>query len=316
MFLDFATVASDDLEVSRLSDVLPDIAYFDHTPATDVVARIADAEFVFVNKVRITEEILRAAPKVRFIGLIATGIDNIDVKAARNLGVAVCNIRGYCTQSIVEHVFAMLLYFSHSVGLYRASVRRGEWRKADNFCMLQHPVRELSDLTIGIVGHGTLGSAVANMARHFNMRVLIARRPGANAAIEDERTDFSELLQTSDVVSLHCPLTSDNRNLISGNEFELMKPTSILINTARGGLVDSTALVAALTNGRIAAAAIDVLREEPPVHGDPLLDYDGDNLVVTPHIAWATVRARQNAINELAANVVAFINGEKRNRLA
>lgn len=316
VFLDFATVAADDLDVTPLRNVLPDIAFFDHTSAHDVVSRIGDAEFVFVNKVRITEAVLQSTPAVRFIGLTATGVDNVDLDAAARHGVAVCNIRGYCTQSIVEHVFAMMLHFSHSIGRYHSSVRRGEWQKADNFCMLQYPIRELSSQTIGIVGLGTLGSAVADMARQFNMRVLVARRPGADATPGDGRTDFRELLQACDVLSLHCPLTAENHHFLSDREFGLMKPTSMLINTARGALVDSAALVEALHNGQIAAAAIDVLSTEPPVAGDPLLDYNGDNLVVTPHIAWATVRARQNAIDELAANVVAFSAGRKRNRVA
>jgi glycerate dehydrogenase len=169
-------------------------------------------------------------------------------------------------------------------------------------------------MTLGIVGHGELGQGVARIARQFGMQVLLSARPGQASAPVD-RVEFSAFLRRCDVVSLHCPLTDSTRGLFGTAEFELMKPGAILINTARGGLVDSAALVAALQSGTIAAAAIDVLTQEPPVDGDPLLDYAGDNLVITPHIAWATVEARQNAINELAANVIAFLNGEDRYRV-
>ncbi len=170
-------------------------------------------------------------------------------------------------------------------------------------------------MTIGIVGLGVLGTAVADMARQFGMSVMIAQRPGKQGDPDDGRFDFNEILRTSDVISLHCPLTDDTRGLIGVDQLKLMKPNAILINTARGGLIDSAALVEALGNGIIAAAAIDVLPQEPPVDGDPLLHYAGENLILTPHIAWGTVEARQNAINEVAANVKAFLEGERRNRV-
>jgi glycerate dehydrogenase len=313
VFLDFATLGSDRLDVAELTALLPDLQFFDSTPTAELAKRVRDAEFVFANKVRLTKEVIDAAPGIRFIGLTATGVDNVDLHAAGERGIAVCNIRAYCTQAVVEHVFAVLLGFTHSIGRYRRSVRAGDWQKASNFCMLDFPVRELSAMTIGIVGHGELGGGIAKMARHFGMTVLIAARPGGPPT--DGRTTFTELLKQSDVISLHCPLTDATRSLIGAAELAAMKPTAILINTARGGLVDSAALAAALESGTIAAAAIDVLAQEPPVTGDPLLDYAGDNLILTPHIAWATIEARQNAVSELAANVAAFIGGRKRNRV-
>ncbi|RLA27626.1 MAG: glycerate dehydrogenase, partial [Gammaproteobacteria bacterium] len=269
--------------------------------------RIAGVEVIFANKVRLTREILDQSDAVRFIGLTATGVDNVDLAAAKEHGVAVCNIKAYCTQSVVEHVFAVLLNLSHSISRYNQSVRAGNWQKASDFCMLEFPLRELSAMTIGIVGHGVLGRGVEKIARQFGMSVLIARRQG--------HTDLQDLLQQSDVVSLHCPLTDETRGLIGAAELRLMKPNAILINTARGGLVDSEALVDALSSGEISAAAIDVLPQEPPVDGNPLLDYVGDNLIVTPHIAWGTIEARQNAIVESALNMVAFLAGEERNRV-
>ncbi len=315
VFLDFATMGADDLDPSPLTDLLPDLQFFDVTPEELTTERIRDAEFVFTNKIRFNDEALDSAKSLRFIGLTATGTDNVDLSGADKYGVAVCNIRAYCTQSVVEHVFGVLLNFTHNISRFAEIVRNGEWQESDEFCMLRYPIRELSGMTLGIVGHGALGRGVAKAAREFGMTVLIARRPGMSAKHDDGRTDFREMLGRADVITLHCPLSDDTKNLFGEEEFRLMKPDAILINTARGGLIDSAALAAALGNGEIGAAAIDVLPQEPPAEGDPLLDYDGTNLIVTPHVAWATKEARQSAINELAANVEAFLRGEKRNRV-
>jgi len=315
VFLDFGTMGAAELDPSPLAEVVPDFNAFDSTPAELVPERIKGVDFIFANKASMTKEIISNAGSLRFIGLTATGVDNVDLDAAKKHDVAVCNIRAYCTQSIVEHVFAVLLNLTHSVRQYDRIVRAGAWQQADNFCMLEFPIRELSAMTIGIVGLGILGTAVANMARQFGMSVMIAQRPGKQGSLDEGRHDFKDILRDSDVISLHCPLTGDTRGLIGANELELMKPNAILINTARGGLVDSSALVEALQKRTIAAAAVDVLPQEPPINGIPLLDYDGENLIITPHIAWGTVEARQNAINEIAANVRAFLAGERRNRV-
>ncbi len=315
VFLDFGTMGARELDPSPLAAVVSDFQVFDSTPKELVAERINGVDFVFVNKIRMTQQLISGAESLRFIGLTATGVDNVDLHAAKEHGVAVCNIRAYCTQSVVEHVFAVLLNLSHSIHRYDRSVRDGAWQQADNFCMLEFPIRELSAMTIGIVGHGALGSGVAEIARQFGMSVMIARRPGDSGLADDGRFAIDEVLKECDVVTLHCPLTEDTRGLIGAEQLKLMKPNAILINTARGGLVDSGALVDALGNGAIAAAAIDVLPQEPPIDGDPLLDYQGDNLIITPHIAWGTVEARQNAINEVAANVRAFIAGVERNRV-
>lgn len=313
VFLDYSTVGPG-LDTSPLTDLLPSLEIFDGTQDDQVLDRISDAEFVFANKVRISDSMFDAAPKLRFIGLAATGADNIDLDSARRHGVAVCNIRGYCSASVTEHVFGVLLVLAHNLHTYTAAVRDGAWQTAENFCMHTYPVRELSSMTMGIVGLGELGRAVANKAREFDMDVIVSARPGSNSVPED-RVAFDELLERSDVISLHCPLTEATRGLIGASELSRMMSTAILINTARGALVDSTALASALRDGDIAAAAIDVLPEEPPANGNPLLDYRGDNLLVTPHIAWTTDRARQNSIIELAANVEAFLKGDERNRV-
>ena len=302
-----------DLDTSPLRALLPTLELFDATTEQQVAARIQDAAYVFANKIRLGDELLQRSPKLRFVGLTATGTDNVDLASARRHGIAVCNIRAYCTRSVVEHVFGCLLSLTHSLRQYAADVRAGEWQKAGDFCLLTHPLRELSAMTLGIVGYGELGQGVARAAKSFGMQVLVSVRPGGSP--EEGRVSFDELLARADVISLHCPLNDNTRKLFSAAQFARMKNSAILINTARGGLVDSAALAAALGSGQIAAAAIDVLPKEPPVEGDPLLDYAGDNLIVTPHIAWATNEARQAAINQLAANVAAFMDGRKQNRV-
>ncbi|NNF40401.1 MAG: D-2-hydroxyacid dehydrogenase [Woeseiaceae bacterium] len=312
VFLDWATMGPG-LDTSPLLALLPELEVFDETAGQQVATRIQDAEYVFANKIRLDDELLQRSPRLRFVGLTATGTDNVDLASAGRHGIAVCNIRAYCTRSVVEHVFGCLLSLTHSLRQYTTDVRAGAWQKASDFCLLTHPVRELSAMTLGIVGYGELGRGVAAAAKTFGMQVIVSARPGGRA--EEGRVSFDELLARADVISLHCPLNDDTHKLFSAAQFARMKNDAILINTARGGLVDSAALAAALGSGQIAAAAIDVLPKEPPVHGDPLLDYAGDNLIVTPHIAWATNEARQAAINELAANVAAFMDGREKNRV-
>ncbi|MDH3303966.1 MAG: D-2-hydroxyacid dehydrogenase [Gammaproteobacteria bacterium] len=313
VFLDWATMGPN-LDTGELRALLPELELFDVTADDEVAERIRGAAFVLTNKIKLSDELLNHCPGLRFIGLTATGTDNIDLEAAARHGVAVCNIRAYCTQSVAEHVFGVLLQLTHSLGRYAADVRSGKWQRSDNFCLLTHPVRELSAMTLGIVGYGELGKGVAKTAATFGMEVIVAARPGTSEE-RDDRVSFATLLARSDVISLHCPLNDDTRNLFGAEEFRKMKRDAILINTARGGLIDSAALAEALRTGQIAAAAIDVLPKEPPVQGDPLLDYEGDNLIITPHIAWATNEARQAAVDELTANVAAFMAGRQRNRV-
>ena len=313
VLLDWATMGPD-LDVSEMRALLPDLTLYDETEPHEMAERIADADIVLGNKVLLRDTIMDGAPNLKFIGLTATGVDNIDVDAARERGIAVCNIRAYCTESVAEHVFACLLSLAHNLDRYAADVRGGAWHDEAQLSFLAHPISELSEMTLGIVGFGELGQGVARIAEAFGMEVIVAARPGSDLVPED-RVSFDELLERSDVISLHCPLTDAMRGLFAADQFARMKSTAILINTARGALVDSQALVDALTRGEIRAAAIDVLPQEPPVDGDPLLVYEGDNLIVTPHIAWGTRRARQNAIDELTANVAAWLKGKRRCRV-
>ncbi len=313
VFLDYATVSHGDVDPRALLQCLPDLRRFDTTAPAELAGRLAEAEVVLLNKIALDAACFERAPRLKLVCAAATGTDNIDVDAAAGRGIAVCNIRSYCTNAVVQHVFAMILSLTQHLTAYRRLLLEGAWRGSPQFCLLDYPIRELDDKVLGIVGHGELGSAVAGVARAFGMHVLLAERPGRR--LRDGRLALHELLPRVDVLSLHCPLTPQTRHLIGAEELALMKPDAVLINTARGGLVDARPLAEALQAGRLGAAGIDVLEREPPVEGNVLLDADIPNLVVTPHIAWAAVEARQRALDEMAANVVAWQRGERRNRV-
>jgi glycerate dehydrogenase len=268
---------------------------------------------VFANKAIIGRAAIAAAQKLKLIALTATGVDNVDLVAARERGIAVCNLRDYCTPSVVQQVFAMLLALTHRLRDYDALVRAGGWQQAGQFSTFPYPIRELQGRVFGIVGYGTLGRAVGRVAAAFGMQVEIANRPGG--ALLEGRTDLDALLPRLDVLSLHCPLTDATRGLMSAERLARMKPDAVLINTARGALVDTAALAATLKEGRLGGAGIDVLEREPPPPDHPLLDPAIPNLILTPHIAWAAREARQRCIDELALNVAAFGEGRQRNRV-
>jgi glycerate dehydrogenase len=314
VFLDYATVSFDgDLDPRALLDALPGLEIRAHTAQDEVAAHLEGAEVVLVNKLRITREAIEATPSLRLVVLAATGTNNVDLVAAAERGIAVCNLRDYCTASVVQHVFGVLLALTHKLREYDALVRTGAWQRGEQFCLLDFPIRELVGRTIGIVGYGTLGKGVAQVARAFGMQVLVANRPGGTR--EAGRIDLHDLLPRVDALSLHCPLSPATQGVIGAPEIELMKRDAVLVNTARGALVDSAALATALRAGRLGGAAIDVLPQEPPVDGNPLLAGDIPNLIVTPHIAWAAREARQRCLDEMAANVQAFRRGERRGRV-
>jgi glycerate dehydrogenase len=315
IFLDYATVSfNGDLDPASLRRALPGIELRPHTVQADVAATLAGAEVVLVNKLRLTRDVIERTPTLRLVALAATGTNNVDLDAARERGVAVCNLRDYCTASVVQHAMGALLLLTHKLREYDALVRSGAWQRGEQFCLLDFPIRELTGRRLGIVGYGTLGKGVARAARAFGMEVLLARRPGGTAVAG--RLDLDELLPAVDVLSLHCPLNAATQGMIGPAQLALMKPDAVLINTARGALVDSVALAAALRAGRLGGAAVDVLSQEPPVNGDPLLAGDVPNLLVTPHIAWAAREARQRCLDEMAANVEDFRRGGRRGRVA
>jgi glycerate dehydrogenase len=313
VFLDFGTVSNGDLDPGPLERALPGIVVHERTAQADVPARIAGFEAVLANKSVIDGATIRANPSLRFVALTATGVDNVDLAAAREAGVAVCNLRDYCTASVAQHVFALLLALTHRLADYDALVAGGRWQAAGQFSVFPYPIRELKGRVFGIVGHGTLGKAVAGLAHALGMRVEVANRPGGTPS--PGRRDLDDLLPEVDVLSLHCPLTDATRGLMSGERLARMKPDAVLINTARGALVDTRALADALKARALGGAGIDVLEREPPPPDHPLLDPAIPNLIVTPHVAWAAREARQRCLDELALNVISFQSGGRRNRV-
>ncbi len=321
VFLDFGTVSHDDLDTASLERVLPGIALHSTSTDAEVDERIAGCEFILTNKLAITRARMRAVPGLRFVGLTATGTNNVDLDAAKELGIAVCNIRDYCTDSVAQHVLGVILMLTHRFREYSQAAVDGTWARCPQFSVPGAPIRELRGKVLGIVGYGTLGRAVAKVCRDaLGMRVLVAERPGSKG---DDQTTLSspvrvtldEILRNADVLSLHCPLNDATRGLIGRRELSLMKPEAIVVNTARGALIDLEALVEALKGGDLGGAAIDVLPQEPPVDGSPILDASIPNLIVTPHIAWAAYEARQRAVDELALNVGDFLLGGRRGRV-
>ena len=313
IFLDYDTVSHGDLDATALQGVMPGLRLRGTTADADIDAVIAGAEVVLLNKLRLGRAHLERAGSLRLIALAATGTDNVDLAAARERGIGVCNVRGYCTASVVQHVWSMILCLTQRLREYRALAVDGSWAGSEQFTMLAEPIRELTGRTLGIIGWGELGAAVARVADGFGMRVMIANRPGGEPRAG--RVDLAQLLRDADVVSLHCPLTPETRGLIGTRELATMKPDALLINCARGALIDGHALAAALRARRLGGAGIDVLPTEPPVDGDPLLDPQIPNLLVTPHVAWSARESRQRCIDMMAANVRDFETGGRLGRV-
>ena len=309
VLLDRSSLGSDDLNFSKLEDILPNVHYFATTADSQAAARIGLAECAIVNKTRLDRRVIDRCPRLRLICVLATGTNNVDLEAAAARGITVVNCRGYGTASLVQHVFMLVLALSRRLLAYARDVREGTWVQASEFCLLAHPIKELDGQVLGIVGYGEIGRRVAQVARAFGMSVQVARRPGA-AQREPERVGLPELLEQVDVLSVHCPLTAETRELIGAQELARMKRTALLINTARGGIVEEAALADALRTGRIAGAGIDVLTEEPPPRGNPLLAPDIPNLIVTPHCAWGSQQARQRIIDQTAENVRGWLAGQ------
>jgi len=314
VFLDYETVSNGDLDASAITRAVDEVKFCASTAEAHIIERIGNANIVLFNKLKLSRERLQAAPELKLIVIAGTGTDNVDLIAARELGIAVCNVRSYCTSAVVQHAWALILSLTQHLSEYGRIATDGSWVKREEYPVLAHSIRELAGRTLGVVGFGELGRAVAKIAEAFGMRVIICNRPGA-ARLEPGRVALQELLETADVVSLHCPLTPATRGLIGARELTLMKPDALLINTARGALVDSHALAAALRAGSLGGAGIDVLSQEPPIDGDALLDPGIPNLIVTPHVAWAAREARQRCLDEMAANIQDFLRGGRRGRV-
>jgi glycerate dehydrogenase len=285
---------------------------FGETTQADVVERLAPATIAICNKLPLRADVLSQLPKLKLIAVAATGVDNVDLAYCRSHDIAVCNTRGYAVNSLPEHALMLMLALRRNLIAYRNDVRAGRWHEAKQFCLLDHPIGDLRGATLGIVGFGRLGQSMAQLGRGVGMEVIVAEHKNA-PVVRDGRVAFAEVLRRSNVLSLHCPLTEETKNLISADELAQMKPDAILINTARGGLIDDDAVIEALKSGRLAGAGIDVLRNEPPCDGNPLLEVDLPNLIVTPHNAWASRQAMQTLADQLIDNLEAFVRGEPRN---
>lgn len=312
-FLDFATLGPD-IDTEPL-DRQADVSYYPVSHPEEIDARLAGCEIAIVNKTRLGAETIAAARDLKLVVLAATGTDNIDVDCALSRGIAVANIRDYCTPSVVQHVLALMLELTQQCTRYDRIVRAGAWSRSETFALFDYPFRELAGRVLGIVGFGNLGRGVARAAECLGMRIIVAARVGSEAPAGPGRVPLESLLAEADVVSLHCPLTASTRHMLGRAELRRMKREALLINTARGALIDSSALLEALAEGVIAGAGIDVVPEEPPRADDPLLCSKLENLILTPHIAWAAQESRQRALGQVAENVASFIKGERLRRV-
>lgn len=310
IFLDLDTLSPADLDLAKLKSVA-DWSFHGVTAPGETAARLKGAAIAASNKVLLDRAVIEACPDLKLIVVSATGVNNVDLEAARARGIRVCNVRNYGTPSVAQHVFSLILALTIKLPEYLQAVREGRWQKHPHYCLYAFPIRELHGKRLGVVGFGTLGRGVADVGRGFGMEVVIAERRGAPA--REDRQPFDEVLKSADVLTLHCPLTPETKNLIGANELAAMKRDAILVNCARGGLVDEAALAAALKSGVIAGAAFDVLTEEPPARGNPLLEPGIPNLIVTPHIAWAAKESRQRMVDIVAEDVRAWRAGTPQN---
>lgn len=295
-----------DVDLTPITSLLDEWRVYGFTHPDEAAERISGADIVLSNKIPLNETNLQRADRLKFVSVIATGTNNIDFPAMARRNIVVSNARGYGTPSVVQHTLTLILALSTNLHRYLSDVRSGHWQQSDVFCLLHHPIQEIAGKQLGVVGYGELGSAVAAAAQALGMKIVISERPGIEP--RDGRVSFDSMLASSDYISLHCPLTDDNQHMINAGTLKLMQPTAFLINTARGGLVNSQDLVDALRNNGIAGAAIDVLDKEPPIPEDPLLE-PLDNLIVSPHNAWGAIESRRRLITQTRENIEAFLQG-------
>lgn len=307
VFLDHSSLDLGDLDISPLREAFTELTLHASSEAAQAAERLAGAQVAITNKVPITAQVLAANPQLKLILLSATGTNNVDLAAARAQGVSVCNCQGYGTPAVAQHTLMLLLALATSLPQYQQAVAQGKWQQARQFCLLDFPIVELQGKTLGLLGHGELGSAVARLAEAFGMTVLIGQLP--NRPAREGRLPLSELLPRVDALTLHCPLNEHTRDLIGARELALLKPGSFVINAGRGGLVNEQALADALRSGHLGGAATDVLTTEPPTEGNPLLAPDLPRLIVTPHSAWGSREARQRIVGQLAENARGFATG-------
>ncbi|QEY23904.1 D-2-hydroxyacid dehydrogenase [Neisseria animalis] len=288
------------------------LVWYGQTAAEDVAARIADADVVVTNKVVVDEAALSGNSRLKLIAVTATGVNNIDLAAARRLGVAVCNVRAYGNESVAEHAFMLMMALMRNLPSYRRDMRAGLWQQSPFFCHFGAPMRDLNGKTLVVFGRGGIGKTLADYAKAFHMTVLFGEHKGAES-VREGYVAFDEAIRRADVLSLHCPLTDQTANMIGAAELAQMKSDAVLINCGRGGLVDEAALLAALQNGTIGGAGVDVLTVEPPKNGHPLLEAQLPNLIVTPHMAWGSTEAVNRLFDMVLDNINAFAAGKPQN---
>jgi glycerate dehydrogenase len=309
--LDGFTLNPGDLSWAELES-LGSCQIYDRTPASEVVSRAAEADIILTNKTVVSRDHIPRLYKLSYIGVLATGYNNVDIAAARERAIMVTNVPAYGTQSVAQMTFALLLELTHRVAHHSKTVREGRWTHSLDFCYWDYPLIELDGLTMGVVGYGRIGRAVGNLALAFGMKLLAHEPwPPTPTPSSIEFVGLDDLFRRSDVVSLHCPLTNDTQHLANARRLALMKPTAFLLNTSRGPLVDESALAEALNAGRLAGAGLDVLPVEPPPAGNPL--FEARNCLITPHIAWATQAARTRLMRIAVANIRAFLSGQPQN---
>ena len=307
VFLDCESLDKNDLDFSALREVFTDLELYPSTLATQVLERVQHADVVITNKVVLDTENLKQCLSLKLILISATGTNNVDLAQAKAQGITVCNCQGYGTSAVAQHTLMLMLTLATSVIQYDHAVKQGEWNKSPIFCLLDFPIVELAGKTLGILGYGELGQAVAKLAEAFGMKIIVGALPNRSTG---NRVALSELLPQVDFLSLHCPLTEETRDLIDNKAIEKMKPSAFLINCARGGIVNEHDLATALRTGKIAGAATDVLSVEPPKEGNVLLANNIPNLIITPHSAWGSVDARQRIVQQLTENASAFQQGK------
>ena len=313
VFLDFGSVTRGDLDCASLEKAIWPWQYYHDSSEREILERIRNSEVIVSNKVFLNHAAIAAANRLKLICVAATGYNNIDLTAATEHNIPVCNVRGYATFCVAQHVFMLMLNLIRSFRNYQELIQRGGWQDSNFFCPLDFDIQELSGKTVGIIGFGSSGQEVAQIAQAFRMHLLIAEHK--NKKPRDGRTAFDEVLRRADFITLHCPLSQETFHLISRREFEMMKPSAFFINTARGGLINEQDLLHCLSIGRIAGAAIDVLQQEPPGRDNLLIQEQPKNLIITPHIAWASREARQRLLNQLADNISNFFQHKAFNQI-
>ncbi|RMQ45509.1 Glycerate dehydrogenase [Pseudomonas cichorii] len=307
VFLDHTSLDLGDLDLGTLRENFSELVLHDSTATDQVTERLKGAQVAISNKIAINADTFAACPELKLVLVTATGTNNVDLVAAREHGVTVCNCQGYGTPSVAQHTLLLLLALATRLPDYQQAVQQGLWQKSPQFCLLDFPIVELEGKTLGLLGHGELGGAVARLAEAFGMRVLLGQIPGRPA--RPDRLPLEELLPQIDALTLHCPLNEHTRNMIGARELKLLRPQALVVNTARGGLIDEQALADALRSGHLGGAASDVLSVEPPVAGNPLLAGDIPRLIITPHSAWGAREARQRIVSQLIENAQAFFAG-------